>query len=131
MEKEDTQNKLACFFMEQTTTNDIKGDGGKIISQQALYSKIACKSEKILQTLFGLLDSRNEAIKLGAAKILANKIIPDRKAVEVGGEGGGPIIVHVINDYISEPGVNASPTGSLEGQDKVQGSSVAPESAQN
>lgn len=57
--------------------------GGETIpSKQKIYAKIAGKSEEIVGGLLELITSRNESIKLGALKILLNKILPDLKSVE-------------------------------------------------
>ena len=44
--------------------------------------------------------SRNEALAMGAAKILVDKSIPDIKAVEHSGTDGGDIVIRVIKDGI-------------------------------
>ena len=90
--------------MEDQPTNEASREGSnKIPSQQGLYSKIAAHSDKILETLFELLDSRNENIRMGAAKVLANKIIPDKRAIEVSGEGGDAIKIQIISYGDNDP----------------------------
>ena len=64
----------------------------------AIYQRIASRSDDIIDCLFLLLQSRNENIRLGAAKVLANKILPDKKAVELTGEDNGPILIRVVED---------------------------------
>ena len=65
------------------------GERGVITpSKQKIYRKIAVHGEKIINTLIMLLDSKNESVKLGAAKVLVNKIIPDLRATEHSGEIG-------------------------------------------
>lgn len=56
--------------------------GATIPSKQKIYAKIAGKSEDIIGGLLELTSSRNESIKLGALKILLNKILPDLKSIE-------------------------------------------------
>lgn len=56
------------------------------VSKAGLYSKVAAKQEKILRTLFDLLDHKNESVRLGAAKTLINKILPDLQAIQHKGE---------------------------------------------
>ncbi len=62
-----------------------------VLSQGELYSRIASKQHKIIKTAFLLLDSRNDNVRLGATKLLMDRIIPARKAVEVSGSNGEPI----------------------------------------
>ena len=100
-------------------------------SQSVMYQKIASRADEIVDELFELLHSRNENIRMGAAKVLANKIIPDRKAVEVSGENGGPIKVNIIRDYLSESVADAASERSLAGQVEIQSVGVAPESKEN
>lgn len=80
-----------------------KGRGGnKILSRQAQYNKITARSVEILETLFGLLKSRNEAIRLGAARTLLDKILPDLKAQEFK-ETAEPPIINVMTFGESDP----------------------------
>lgn len=65
----------------------IEPAGGGVASRTAIYNKIASKQEKILQTLFDLLDSKQEAVRMGAAKTLINKIVPDLKAEDITSQG--------------------------------------------
>lgn len=37
-----------------------------------------------------------DASQVNAAKALLNKVLPDLKAVELSGEDGGPIAVHIV-----------------------------------
>lgn len=36
-----------------------------------------------------------DASQVNAAKTLLNKVLPDLKAIEVAGEGGGPLVVEI------------------------------------
>ena len=79
--------------MEETKGSVTKGGGATVMSRRKLYSNIANHKTEILDVLFDKLHSRNEAIALGAAKILINKILPDLKQTELVGEEGGSIKV--------------------------------------
>src|SRR5260221_14665928 len=109
---------------ETTTPTQATTEGGKVLSQQAIYSKIAIHTDKILTTIINLLDSRNEAIALGAAKILANKIIPDLRTTQITGENGEAIKLNIISgaDYVSALGklTTASDTSPINGSTEVQ-----------
>ncbi len=63
--------------------SEAKRGGATIPSKQKIYAKIAGKSEEIVSSLLELTISKNESIKLGALKILLNKILPDLKAIEL------------------------------------------------
>lgn len=67
--------------------NDKKPHKGGNPSQKGLYAKVAAKSDKIFQVLFDLLDHKNENVRFAAAKTLANKLLPDLKAVDVDLQG--------------------------------------------
>lgn len=77
---------------------ETKAKRGGTPSHIELYQRIASRSDDIIECLFGLLESRNENIRLGAAKVLANKILPDKKAVELTGEDSGPLAITITSD---------------------------------
>ena len=68
--------------------SEAKRGGATIPSKQKIYAKIAVKSEEIVSSLLELTLSKNESIKLGALRILLNKILPDLKAIEPQEEKG-------------------------------------------
>lgn len=113
----------------------IEATKGGIPSQQGVYSKVASHEDKILQTLLDLLDHKNENVRLGAAKVLYNKIIPDKKAVEVSGLNGEPIKLNIIAgaDYLSFIGASATASegSSTYGSTQIQSTSVAQTSEEN
>lgn len=98
-------------------------------SQQGLYAKIASYSNEIIGTLYQLLQSRNENIRLGAAKVLINKILPDLKVMELTGKDGKPfeLIINAVGGFIpANVGTVPAPAGSpLQGQPPVQGNLLA------
>ncbi len=65
-------------------------------NRQGLYSKIAKFSDLVVDTLVEMLDSRNENIRLGAAKALLDKILPDLKAVSAEVRDVGPLQMTVL-----------------------------------
>ena len=115
--------------MAEEQTNDTKSKNGGTKPQIALYQKIASHEEEIIQALLDGLHSRNESIKIGAAKILINKILPDLRQMEVTGKDGGPIKLNIISgsDYISYTlKTDASPEASIiESVGTVQGADMA------
>lgn len=62
--------------------SEAKRGGATILSKQKIYAKISERSEEIISGLLKLATSKNESIKLGALKILLNKILPDLKAID-------------------------------------------------
>ncbi|MFZ5845293.1 MAG: hypothetical protein ACOY0S_02385 [Patescibacteria group bacterium] len=125
---------------EQKKTQEFKNGGRPKhpgpINQGELYSKIASRWDEILNVLFRHLHSRNEAISVGAAKVLINKILPDLKSTELVGKDGQPLTITVKLDvaggYIPQMGgIITAPTGSNTGSASVQSPSLAQESSKD
>lgn len=68
------------------TATSHKAPGGVPMNQRGLYAHVVTRYPQIFKALYDGLNSKNEATKIRAAGILLNKILPDLKAVEVGGE---------------------------------------------
>ena len=118
--------------------NDTEAKQGGTKPQIAIYQKIASREDEIIDVLFELLRSRNDTVAASAAKTLLGKILPDKKAVEVGGVNGEPIKFTIVagSDYAAYlSGLNKTLTAStgspLSGSDEVQGAGVAQESSQD
>ena len=118
----------------QTSTEPKKGGTP---SHVALYAKIAEKQEDIFEVLFELLNCRNDNIRLGAAKTLINKILPDLKSVEIGGEMGSDgkrrsieLLVNLGRGFVPSfvPVSSTSAGGSSEQPQEIQGTDLAQES---
>ena len=71
---------------------------GVFPSRSATYAKIAVHTNKIINKLVELLDSRTESIALGAANKLIDKILPDLRATELTGEDHGPIKIIIVSE---------------------------------
>lgn len=126
--------------MEESKTNESTKGRGKIENQQGLYSRLASRAPEVIEKLFECLQSRNQAISLGAAKIIINKVLPDLKSVEVGGgldEHGRrqPIQIYINTGAGFVPAslqLPSSSTGSTTtGTTAIQDPSVAPTSTEN
>lgn len=74
----------------------VKTDKGGTPSRNKIYSRIASRADEIIDGLFLLATHNNENVRLGALKVLANKIVPDLKAVEMKDEKGNTLNVIVI-----------------------------------
>ena len=113
-------------------SNESVSPGGKTPNRQGLYAQVAVHIPRAIDKLVALLNSRNEAIAMGAAKAIMDKGLPDLRAMELGGQNGEPIKLYIdIGHGFIPSGVlpDASPTGSPEGgQPPVQGAGMAPES---
>jgi hypothetical protein len=107
-------SRKGAFFVLKKYMNDVSVEprSGGVPNRRGEYAKVVKHSEKILNTLIGLLDSRNEGIRLGASKTLLGKILPDLKASEISGTDGGPIQLTVIAEggYIPKAREIASPS---------------------
>ena len=62
--------------------NEPKRGGSAIPSKKKIYRRIAAHADEIIDHLLELTESKNENIKLGALKVLINKVIPDLKQVD-------------------------------------------------
>jgi hypothetical protein len=101
------------------------------VTQKTFIAQMEELFPKAIEYLRECLESHNANLKNWATEIVLKKTVPDKKAIEVTGEGGGAINVRIIGDYLSKPVVNATPEGSVEGSDKVQGTDLAQESKEN
>jgi hypothetical protein len=122
---------------ESTTKTNEAGTnhGGGVISRDAAYRKTAAHFQEALDVWVELLNSRNDAIRLGAANKIIDKCLPDVKSVEITGENGGPIKLNLITgaDYLSAVGkLIATPeASSTYGPAEVQSTNLASESPQD
>ena len=65
---------------------------GGVVSKQRLYQMTAAHAKLAIQTLVdAMVKGENYATKVGAAKSILAKCIPDLKATEVTGGGGVPL----------------------------------------
>ena len=69
------------------------------ISRQAAFSKASSHFQKALDTVIDVMNtSKNDNARLGAARTIIDKVLPDLKAQELTGEGGGAFEV-IIRNY--------------------------------
>lgn len=74
---------------------------GAVPTRQALYSAAAVHTIEAIRVLADLMnDKRNPAVRMGAAKVLLSKVLPDMKAVEVSGLNGDDLqlVIKIIDD---------------------------------
>lgn len=104
----------------------LKKKGG-LTSRDNLYALLSAHTRDTILRLVKLAKSKNPNVALGANKAILAKVLPDLKSTELKGDGGGPISVTVISEYISKPGdAVTAPKTSIKGSDEVQEPSVAP-----
>jgi hypothetical protein len=125
----------AYNMAEKTTTQKAKLPGATP-SRGTLQSYIQNFTLEAIDCLVDIMhNSRNESLKMGAAKTLIDKSIPDIKAVEITGENGGPIKLNIISgaDYVSALGAStATSTGSTPyGPAEIQSTDLAQASPQD
>lgn len=78
-----------------------KGKKGRIPSKASIFNMVASRRREIVNTLFDLLKDPNPNARLGAAKCLAGKILPDLKATDLKIDGmlqTGVIILPSLKD---------------------------------
>lgn len=67
----------------------------KTPNRRGEYAKLAVLLPDAVEKLTALINSRNEAISLGAVKVVMDKCLPDIKAVEVSGSEGKDLEVKI------------------------------------
>jgi len=66
------------------------------VSKQAAYNKASSHFYEAFETILNVMrTSENPSDKIGAAKLIINKVLPDLKATELTGEDGGRIKLDV------------------------------------
>lgn len=123
---------------EETTTQEPKKTG--TLNQGAMYSIIAAKFPKIIEALEKGLEDPNSAVRVGAAKVLLNKILPDLKSVEVGGGMQSDGTRRAIELFVNVGGgfvpttlsvSSSSATSTPAVATEIQGLHMAPQSTQD
>ena len=113
-------------------TQEAKGKGTP--NKGTLQSYIQNFTQEAIDVLVEIMrTSRNENLKMGAAKVIIDKSIADLKAMEVTGQDGEPIKITVIGGgFVPESRfINAASTASTFSATTVQSDSLAPESPQD
>lgn len=78
---------------------DLQEQKGGIPSKQRIYQKAAAYAIEAIETLAkAMREADNDNARVGAAKVLLAKCIPDLKATELTGEGGNEILIKIL-DY--------------------------------
>lgn len=79
--------------------SNVKKKTGGVIARAALYQHVSQYSKDAIDVLVDLMkNAAQESVRMGAAKALLDKALPDLKATEHTGEEGGPIEIRIIED---------------------------------
>lgn len=85
--------------------------GRKSLSQeQKVFEKIYTFLPQAIKFLQYCYEKGDEDLKKWATEITLKKTIPDKKAIEVSGGMGEPIIVKIIGDYAPKRGGDVLPS---------------------
>lgn len=84
--------------MAKKTEQKAKNGGARMPTRENLYARVANHVPDAIDKAVALLESKNEAIRLGAIKFLVDKALPDLKAVEMTGEDKGPLQIKIVED---------------------------------
>ncbi len=69
------------------------------MSRTGLYSYTSKYTKEAIDAIVNIMrTTRNESLKLGAAKALLDKNLPDLRATEVTGEDHGPLIIKIVSE---------------------------------
>lgn len=99
-------------------SSDTKETGGKpTIKRDMAYQKMASHFDEALAVIVKNLQSRNEAIALGAANKIIDKIVPNLKGVEITGADGEAIAFKIIAGATYYAALDKSSTASTDGTD--------------
>lgn len=74
--------------------------GAEQLSDAKLKALTRVYIPSAIERLAELCNSKNEAIALGAIKVMIAKNIPDLKAVELKGEDGKPLLLFDVKEYL-------------------------------
>lgn len=82
---------------EDKVTNERKTPGP--MNKAQLYSYVQQYSREAVDVLLDIMrTTRNEGMRMGAAKAVLDKCIPDLKATEITGEEGGAVLIRLITE---------------------------------
>lgn len=101
---------------------------GGVPSRDELYRKVANKASETIDVVYEILQSgggKTGAVRLGAAKLLLNKVLPDLRMTELTGDTQRPIGVVILPEEkinYEQPDSIDSPTEVETSQGTTNGS---------
>ena len=88
---------------EKLTSNKAKKGGRPTkTNQRGQYAKFEPLADPAIERLKLLLQSRNEAIALGAVNSVLDRLVPKKKAIELTGEDHGPLLIKIVSEKQNE-----------------------------
>src|SRR3990167_8515129 len=124
--------------MKKQTSNEAKKSDtpNETPNRQGLYAKVAKHTNRMIEILVDQAErGDNSNARIGAAKTLLSKVLPDISAQEIAGKDGQPIFTYRIdlaNGFIPRLDSITSTSGNgITESHEIQGPSVAPESTEN
>lgn len=80
-------------------SNEASGGGVKTPNRQGLYAYAARYSKEAIDVLVKMMrTSRNENLKLGAARALLDKCLPDLRAQELSASDNGQLSIRIVGE---------------------------------
>jgi hypothetical protein len=112
--------------MNDEEKNNVETKTGGIKSRQQLYAMFSPHAELAIETLVKACSNGNPSVRVGAAKTILAKLVPDLKSTEITGQDGQQFTINIIRDYFTKARGNVSPSdSSIEGSEQVQSSGMA------
>ncbi len=90
------------------TSNEPKKGGTP--TRAILYSEAAAHTPRAIEVIVELMENGdNDNVKLGAAKTILSKSIPDLRATEITGKEGQPFAIELVKDWLHIPREDLKP----------------------
>ncbi len=81
------------------TSNKANTQGTKTESRQGLYAYASTFSREAIEVLADMMhNAKNEGVRMGAAKALLDKALPDIKATEISTGDNGPLEIRIVGE---------------------------------
>ena len=95
------------------TVNQVKGKVEQL-SDVMMKERLRPLAGRAVERLKELMESRNDAIAMGAAKMVLNKFVPDLKVTELQGNEEKPILINLDIKGVAHDELHRASTVSTE-----------------
>ena len=95
--------------MNDKEINSEEKKTGGIKSRQQLYAMFSPHAELAVETLVKACTNGNPAVRVGAAKTILAKLVPDLKSTEITGADRQQFTINLIRDYVTKVGGDVLP----------------------